>query len=189
MTIRSTIAAAILFLAPAIASAAPFAEFQVPAIGPTVEADATDKGEIAEGLIASFSRSWRLDNTWETPQPNPAAYDLSYEISLDAFFYASTEATNALFYVSTVEGDYSTAVLTLFSGSFNTSTSGTFGFVESFVIPGQSDYFINMAADQWKGPMDFYLTAEPSAVPLPAALPLLAAGLGGLALVARRRRG
>lgn len=37
--------------------------------------------------------------------------------------------------------------------------------------------------------LEFVVTDTPSPVPVPAALPLLAAGLGGLAFVGRRRRG
>ncbi|MDF2234265.1 VPLPA-CTERM sorting domain-containing protein [Albimonas sp. CAU 1670] len=184
MTIRSAFIAVFLALSPVLAAAAPTAIYQVPILDETQDFDASDYGSVAEGLTAPFFRSWQFDNTGATPSP----YDLDYWVTIDSFFYDATEGTNVQFYVSTVEGDFSTSVLTLFDGTFNTDTGGTFGLMKTFAALGQTDYFLNLAADQWKGTMDFALTARVAPVPVPAALPLLAAGLGGLALVARRRR-
>lgn len=183
MTIRSAFIAVFLALSPALAAAAPTAIYQVPILDETQDFDASDSDTVAEGLTAPFSRSWKFDNTGGT-----SPYDLDYWVTIDSFFYDATEGVNAQFYVSTVEGNFSTAVMTLFDGTFNTDTGGTFPLLKTFTALGQTDYFLNLTADQWKGTMDFVVTARVAAVPVPAALPLLAAGLGGLALVGRRRR-
>ncbi|WP_339947776.1 PEP-CTERM sorting domain-containing protein [uncultured Albimonas sp.] len=169
-----------------MASATPLAVYQIPAIDGVQNGDASDYGRFDETVLSSFARSWKLDN-FDEAGLDPA-YDLAYDVTIDSYFYDATESTDVQFYVSTVEGDVSTAVLTLFAGTFNTSGSGAFGIVETFTALGQTEYFLNVVGGQWKGTMDFFLTAAPaSPVPAPAALPLLAAGLGGLALLRRRR--
>ena len=78
-----------------------------------------------------------------------------------------------------------TAPIVLFNSlSDNTAKANYSEF--SFTVG--SPLYLNVSWTQMKPNVDLAFTAT-TPVPLPAALPLLAAGLGGLALVARRRRG
>lgn len=66
-------------------------------------------------------------------------------------------------------------------------TSADFGSAEILLAAGS--YSLSVIGDGFAGtPSGFYTRLDPAAViPLPAALPLLLAGLGGLVIVGRRR--
>lgn len=81
-------------------------------------------------------------------------------------------------------------------GSFGASFSGySFPTVLSLIFAPAADFsseisiFVQGTPDNFGPYLDrVLLTSTPSAVPLPASLPLLAFGLGGLALMRRRRQ-
>jgi len=139
-----------------------------------------------------FGRSWTFDNSGSTD---------AYWVTLDGLRFFDTVATDLSLFVGTAQEDYvnptgltsNGTVLPawiVFSGqNFSAGATDT-PFSLTFRIGAGQTRYLNLAGASLKGGgILFDATASVAAVPLPAALPLLAAGLGGLALVSRRRRG
>jgi len=150
---------------------------------------------IEGGELNFFGLNWALDNSGSGE---------AYEITIDGIRFWDTVSSDLSLFVSTSKVDYASGsgitpsgtvlpAAILFSGqSFAAGTPGADAPLSlTFQVPAFTTYYLSLAGSSLKGGgiLLELNAAEASPVPLPAALPLLAAGLGGLALVARRRRG
>ena len=175
LTIALTICAALF-----VADDARAVVIDVSTLDDTLDYDASDTWGVNTAELNPISVVWEL--------LNDTAVD--YELTIDALLGTGLEAQNLGFFLSDDEGGAGSVLVSLFSGNFlpadNTVEPGLIN-VASVIIPADTTYSMIISADQIKGGAEFTLAAAP-AVPVPAALPLLGAGLGLLGLVARRRK-
>lgn len=106
--------------------------------------------------------------------------------------YSVTVAFELMGDSSTIIDDVSFGVGTgkdLYDIAGGAVTGVPFSFLETFTVAAGDELFVNFALNNIKGAQYSYnLSATPAPIPLPAALPLMAAGLAALGFAARRRK-